>query len=106
MKRLNFSKEYKGKIKRGVKRQTIRLSTSLKEGDEVKIVAGGEILGTARITKVEEKTLEELTDEDAKKDGFENLSQLVKALRRHYGKLSGKSKVCIISFEMQKQDEL
>jgi len=106
LKRLNFSKEYKGKIKRGVKRQTIRLSTSLKEGDEVKIVAGGEILGTARITKVEEKTLEELTDEDAKKDGFENLSQLVKALRRHYGKLSGKSKVCIISFEMQKQDEL
>ncbi|MHC1601322.1 MAG: ASCH domain-containing protein [Candidatus Nezhaarchaeales archaeon] len=105
MKRLNFSKEYKGKIKKGVKRQTIRLSTSLKEGDEVKIVAGGEVLGTAKITKVERKTLEELTDEDAKKDGFEDLSQLVKALRRHYGRIGGKSKVCIISFEMQKQED-
>ncbi len=105
MKRLNFSKEYKGKIKRGVKKQTIRLSTRLKEGDEVKIIAGGEVLGTAKITKVEKKTLDELTDEDAKRDGFENLNQLVKALRRHYGRISDKSKVCIISFEMQEQEE-
>ncbi|MCS7139077.1 MAG: ASCH domain-containing protein [Candidatus Nezhaarchaeota archaeon] len=105
MKRLNFSRRYKGKIKKGVKKQTIRLSTNLKEGDEVQIVAGKEVLGIAKIVKVERKMFEELTDEDARKDGFENLNQLMKALKRHYGKLSGKKKVCIISFEVQQNEE-
>jgi len=101
LRRLNFAKEYKKKIKEGLKRQTIRLSTSLKEGDRVKVVAGGEVLGVARITKVERKTIDELTDEDAKRDGFENVAQLVKALRRHYGKISNRKEVCVIGFEME-----
>lgn len=101
MRMLNFAKEYKEKIKEGLKRQTIRLSTSLKKGDRVKVVAGGEVLGVARITKVERKTIDELTDEDAKRDGFENVAQLVKALRRHYGKISNRKEVCVIGFEME-----
>ncbi|MDH5816092.1 MAG: ASCH domain-containing protein [Candidatus Nezhaarchaeota archaeon] len=102
MKRLNFSKEYRRKIEKGLKKQTIRLSSSLKEGDRVKVVVGGEILGIARITKVERKALEELTDEDAKKDGFESLAQLIKALKKHYGRISSKREVCIIGFELEK----
>lgn len=101
MKKLNFAKEYKKKIQQGLKRQTIRLSSSLKEGDRVKVIVGGEVLGVARITKVEKKIIEELTDEDAKRDGFENLAQLIKALRRHYGKISSRKEVCIIGFEME-----
>lgn len=101
MKKLSFSKEYKKKIERGLKRQTIRLSSSLKEGDRVRVVVGGKFLGIARITRVERKVIEELTDEDAKKDGFKNVLQLVKALRRHYGKISSKKEVCIIGFEME-----
>jgi len=101
LRRLNFAKEYKEKIREGLKRQTIRLSTSLKEGDRVKVVAGGEVLGVAKITKVERKTIDELTDEDAKRDGFENVAQLVKALRRHYGKISNRKEVCVIGFEME-----
>ncbi|MEM4646993.1 MAG: ASCH domain-containing protein [Candidatus Nezhaarchaeales archaeon] len=102
LKRLNFSKEYRRKIEKGLKKQTIRLSSSLKEGDRVKVVVGGEILGIARITKVERKALEELTDEDAKKDGFESLAQLIKALKKHYGRISSKREVCIIGFELEK----
>jgi len=101
LRRLNFAKEYKKKIEEGLKRQTIRLSTSLKEGDRVEVVAGGEVLGIAKITRVERKTIEELTDEDAKRDGFENLAQLFKALRKHYGKISNKKEVCLIGFEME-----
>jgi hypothetical protein len=101
LRKLNFAKEYKKKIKEGLKRQTIRLSTSLKEGDRVEVVAGGEVLGIAKITKVERKTVEELTDEDAKRDGFENVAQLVKALRKHYGRISSKKEVCVIGFEME-----
>jgi len=104
LKRLNFAKEYKKKIKEGLKRQTIRLSTSLKEGDRVEVVVGGEVLGIAKITRVERKTIEELTDEDAKRDGFEDVAQLVKALRRHYGKVSNKKEVCVIGFEMERKE--
>ncbi|MEM0217417.1 MAG: ASCH domain-containing protein [Candidatus Nezhaarchaeales archaeon] len=103
MKKLNFSKEYRRKIEEGLKKQTIRLSTSLKEGDRVKVVVGGKVLGVARITKIERKIVEELTEEDAKNDGFESLAQLIKALRRHYGKISGKKEVCIIGFEMERK---
>jgi len=101
LRRLNFAKEYKEKIKKGLKRQTIRLSTSLKEGDRVEVVAGGEVLGIARITRVERKTIEELTDEDAKRDGFKSVAQLVKALRRHYGKIRNRKEVCVIGFEIE-----
>ena len=106
MKRLNFTKEYKKKIKEGLKTQTIRLSTSLKEGDVVEVVAGGEVLGTAKITRVERRTLEELTDDDARKDGFENVAQLIKALRRHYGKISNDREVYVIGFELRRKKEV
>lgn len=105
MRRLNFAKEYKKKIKEGLKRQTIRLSTSLREGEKVEVVAGGEVLGIAKITRVERKTIDELTDEDAKRDGFENVAQLVKALRRHYGRISNKKEVCVIGFEMERRED-
>ncbi|MEM0233197.1 MAG: ASCH domain-containing protein [Candidatus Nezhaarchaeales archaeon] len=103
MKKLNFSKEYGRKIEEGLKKQTIRLSTSLKEGDRVKVIVGGKILGVARITKIERKIIEELTEEDAKNDGFESLAQLIKALKKHYGKINGKNEICIIGFEMEKK---
>ncbi|MCC6042316.1 MAG: ASCH domain-containing protein [Candidatus Verstraetearchaeota archaeon] len=105
LKRLNFAKEYKKKIKEGLKRQTIRLSTSLREGEKVEVVAGGEVLGIAKITRVERKTIDELTDEDAKRDGFENVAQLLKALRRHYGRISNKKEVCVIGFEIERRED-
>jgi hypothetical protein len=105
LKRLNFAKEYKKKIKEGLKRQTIRLSTSLREGEKVEVVAGGEVLGIAKITRVERKTIDELTDEDAKRDGFENVAQLLKALRRHYGRISSKKEVCVIGFEIERGED-
>lgn len=105
MRKLNFSKEYKKKIEEGLKRQTIRLSSSLKEGDKVEVVVGGKILGVARITKIERKIVEELTDEDAKRDGFENVAQLVRALRRHYGRISDKKEVCVIGFEIEEKKD-
>jgi hypothetical protein len=105
LRRLNFAKEYKKKIKEGLKRQTIRLSTSLREGEKVEVVAGGEVLGIAKITRVERKTIDELTDEDAKRDGFENVAQLLKALRRHYGRISNKKEVCVIGFEIERRED-
>jgi len=99
---LNFSKEYRNKILSGEKTSTIRLKTNLKVGEKVQIVVGGEKLGEAEITSIKRKDLLSLTDEDAKKDGFKNKKELLKALKKHYGKLPSDTIVYIVSFKKLK----
>ncbi|RLI30216.1 MAG: hypothetical protein DRO46_01005 [Candidatus Hecatellales archaeon] len=98
---LNFSKEYKQKILSGEKRSTIRLRTSLKLGEIVEVNVGGEKIGTAQIVKVERKRLEQLTDNDARQDGFRNVKELLRALRKHYGKLPRNAEVYILGFKFK-----
>lgn len=98
---LNFSKEYKNKILSGVKTSTIRLKTNLKVGEKVQIVAGGEKLGKARILRIIRKEISKLTNEDAEKDGFKDKKELLKALRKHYGKLPKATNIYIIEFVME-----
>jgi len=99
-KQLNFKKEYREKIASGQKTSTIRLKTSLKEGDEVEILSGGFKVGIAKVTSVESKLINELTDDDAKRDGFGSKHELMKALRRHYGELKEDDRVHVIGFEI------
>lgn len=96
---LNFSKEYRDKILSGEKTSTIRLKTNFKVGERVQIIAGGEKLGEAEIISIKRKDLLSLTDEDAKKDGFKNRRELLKALKKHYGKLSLGTTVYVVSFK-------
>jgi len=96
---LNFSKEYRNKILSGEKTSTIRLKTNLKVGEKVQIVVGGEKLGEAEITSIKRKDINSLTDEEARKDGFKNKKELLKALKKHYGKLSSDTHVYIVSFK-------
>lgn len=100
-KQLNFSKEYKSKILSGVKTSTVRLRTNLKVGEKVQIIAGGEKLGTAKILKIRRKEISKLTDEDAEKDGFKSKLELLKALKKHYGKLPKDTSIYIIEFMME-----
>ncbi|RLE49316.1 MAG: hypothetical protein DRJ31_05380 [Candidatus Methanomethylicota archaeon] len=99
-KQLNFKKEYKEKIASGQKTSTIRLKTNLRKGDEVEILSGGFKVGIARIVSVESKLVCELTDEDARRDGFRDKRELMKALKRYYGELKGEDRVHVIGFEI------
>jgi hypothetical protein len=101
-KKLNFKKEYAESIVSGRKRTTVRLSTTLRAGDRVEIVAGGISLGTATIESVRVKKLGELTDNDAREDGFTRKEELIRALKDIYrGKgLSASTKVKVIRFRM------
>ncbi len=101
IKYLNFAKDYKSSLLSGNKLSTIRLGkkTHLKEGDLVYINCANEILGIARVKKVEFKKLKEVTREDAKLDGFKSKKKLRNALKKHYKKVSGESDVTIIQFE-------
>lgn len=100
-KRMTFKAAYASDILEGRKESTIRLNTSLKKGDVVDIVAGMVKIGTARVESVEEKSVSQLTDEDARRDGFETREELVRALKRIYGKKIGdETRVKVIRFKL------
>ncbi len=99
-KKLIFKKDYGRDLLERKKQTTIRLYSPLKKGDEVEIIAGSVRLGTAKIVDVEVKKLKELTDEDARADGFESREKLIRELRKIYGrKISESSEVKIIRFK-------
>ncbi|MCD6559953.1 MAG: ASCH domain-containing protein [Palaeococcus sp.] len=101
MEHLKFDGRYKDALISGRKRATIRLNrVSLNPGDEVLIHSGGYVLGFARIRRVERKKVRELTDEDAKLDGFRNRGELIRALGKHYRNLSSEMDITLIEFEL------
>ena len=66
---------------------------------------GGYVLGRVKIKKISRKKLTELTDEDARRDGFKNKEELVKVLKKHYPKIGDKTKLTMIEFEWIKRIE-
>lgn len=102
-KKLRFRDEYIPLILIGRKRATIRLNKkNYRVGDIVYLVAQntGRIFGKARIIDIKQKKLSELSDEDAKLDGFRDKHVLIEALESIYGELSEDTNVYIIEFKV------
>ena len=99
VKKLNFKKEYKRVLQAGRKITTIRMRTNLKPEDIVELIVGGESCGYARVKSITRKRVSELNRKDAIKDGFKNVRELLKTLKRYYGDITPDSYVYIISFE-------
>jgi len=101
-------KEYADMLLSGKKRATVRLGKVIPKYREVIVHSGGKPICKVRITRVTHKKVSELTDEDARKDGFESRRELLKELKKVYGKrLSGDEEVTIIEFEvLQRLDHL
>ena len=98
---LNFSEDFTEKIKKGKKKATLRLGLKdYHEGEVVIIRAGNEELGQAKIIAVRLKKFSEITDEDAKIDGFENKEELKKELERFYGEFPPDTLFTQIIFEL------
>ncbi len=95
--------EYVDKILKGIKRATIRLGIVRPRYNEIIIHGGGRPVAKVRITKVKYKRLNELTEEDAKMDGFNSLEELLQHLRKAYGNVSSNDIVTIIEFEVLKR---
>jgi len=105
-KHLFFDGRYIEKILKEEKTSTIRVGKySIKKGRSFYIHAKGHVIGKAIVTNVRIKPLKELTDEDAKRDGFKNRKELLKALKKHYGKLDKDTPVTIIEFKMEDRFE-
>ncbi|MDT7890123.1 MAG: ASCH domain-containing protein [Desulfurococcales archaeon] len=102
MKRLVFRLSYAENILKGEKRSTIRLRSSYKVGEVVDVYVGTARVGRAVIRHIERKRLSELSDEDARIDGFRDRAELLRELMRIYGKrvLSKNPELYIIHFQL------
>ncbi|KUH34779.1 hydrothetical protein [Thermococcus celericrescens] len=99
---------YKSRILRGDKVTTIRYGDyEAKQGSEVYLVItpSDTAIAKVRIIRVEKKKVRELTNEDAKLDGFSDVRELLRELNKIYGELYGDDEVTIIGFEVLKRFE-
>ncbi len=83
-------------VERGIKTITIRRNTHLKPGDLVEIHSGGKIRGIARVTAVYERSLEDIGEDEARKEGIP-LSALIRELKKMYGR---ESTLKVIEFQL------
>jgi len=90
---LNFKKKYKSLLKQGKKVATLRMGTKNYKKDEiVKIIAGGEYIGKARIVDVRQIPWKEINRKDVLMEGMKRKKDLEKELKAIYGKF-GKNRV-------------
>ncbi len=102
---LMLKKEYADLVLSGIKKATIRLGIIRPRKERILLHSGGKVVAELKITDVEIKRVYELTDEDAKLDGFQNRKQLIKNLNKIYGKVRQNDPVTIIKFELVKKLE-
>lgn len=100
--RLTMKGELVDLVLRGLKNTTIRLGRLKPKHRVVVLHGGGRDVAKIEITGVKYRRLGDLTDEDAKRDGFESLEDLLKALRKMYGKISLEEPVTILEFKVVK----
>ncbi len=99
--------EYARLLLSGKKRATIRLGKVIPKYDEVIIHSWGRPIAKAKIVNVTYKKVRELTDDDARKDGFSSRDELLRELRRVYGEVKDNDLVTIIELEVvQRFDKL
>ncbi len=92
--------EYVDDILSGRKRATIRLGKVRVKYNELIVHGGGRPVAKVRVTNVQYKRVRDLTLEDALKDGFKSVEDLLKALEKAYGKLNPDDYVTVIEFEV------
>lgn len=92
--------EYVKDILEGRKKATIRLGIVKLKYDELIVHGGGRPVAKVKVTNVRYKKVKELTDEDAKLDGFRNVAELIAALQKAYGRINPDDYVTIIEFEV------
>lgn len=98
---LTLKWRYIGMLLKGQKTTTIRRGIVKPKYREVFIHSGGKVIAKAEIVSVKYKKIKDLTDEDAKKDGFKSLQELLKELKKTYGKINPKEWVTIIELKIK-----
>ncbi len=79
---------------------TIRLGRVVPKFKEIYIHSAGKIVARGEIVGVTYKMVRELTDEDARLDGFESREELMRELRRLYGSVRPDDVVTILEIKV------
>ena len=98
-----LKKEYADKLLSGLKRATIRLGIVHVKYPELIVHAGGRPVAKVRVTGRVVKRVKDLTDEDARLDGFRDKEELIRELERVYGRVHPGDYVTIIGLEVVKR---
>ena len=102
---LMLKKRYADKLLSGEKRATIRLGIVRVKYPELIVHSGGRPVAKVRVKNIRVKRVSELTDDDARLDGFRTREELLEELRRVYGSISPDDPVTIIELELVKRIE-
>jgi hypothetical protein len=97
--------KYVDAILSGRKTTTIRMGIVRPRYREIMIHGGGRPVAKAIITGVRYKKVSQLTLEDAVKDGFSSLDELLSELREAYGRVDPGDTVTIIEFRVEQRLE-
>jgi hypothetical protein len=101
-----MKREYAELVLSEAKTATIRLGVVRSKRKQVLLHSSGKVLAELEITGVEVKRVRDLTDEDAKQDGFQDRRQLIEHLERIYGRrLREDEKVTMIRFRVARRIE-
>jgi len=91
----------------GRKNATIRYGIVKPKYREVIVHGGGRPIAKIIIKRVYHKKVKELTDEDAAKDGFSSVNELINELKKVYPQISSDDWVTILEFDVvQRLDHL
>ena len=99
--RISMWEGYESLIRDGSKRQTVRFQDPFVPGPAEIVFEkdpGEDVVLPAEVTAVRTVRRDELTEQDAVRDGFESLAQLQAALDRHYPEMPDGSPVDIVAF--------
>ncbi len=101
-KRLVFKLQFAERILSGEKTSTIRIKSGFKVNDIVDVYVGSARVGKAVIRRIIRKKISELSDDDARRDGFRNRDELIRELSKLYGRraISQDREVYIIEFKL------
>ncbi|GMV04423.1 MAG: hypothetical protein AMXMBFR53_07030 [Gemmatimonadota bacterium] len=92
-----LASEYVPLVQSRRKTTTVRAGRRPFKTGQHRIVSGPTAISVV-VTKVQYKTVEELTDLDARADGFGSREELMAALRRFYPRLQDQDAVTVVHF--------
>jgi len=94
---------YEAAIRDGSKRQTIRIDDPFRPGPAELVfekASGETVTIAAEVTEVRAVARGQLSDSDARLDGFTDLGALHRALHQHYPGLGAEDRVDVVSFSL------
>ncbi|MCD6154317.1 MAG: ASCH domain-containing protein [Candidatus Verstraetearchaeota archaeon] len=102
---IKFRKKYIKLILSGEKTTTIRKGIIKAREREVTVCSNGKPICRAEILNLQYKRLKDLTDEDAERDGFRDLLELLQELENIYGDIDPFDWFTIIKFRVKNGEE-